>query len=141
MSGLSPMARWVTAGTPTIWCRRGLTCPMTVLRSFMALTVSSADSADFAAFPNTAASYLPGEPGIDKFYVWKVARNCHGEQGCMEARIPPSNQVWMDACTPAVLSPTAPVRLGFRSYAEPATKVGPADSELIYDRVIVFRRR
>ncbi len=96
----------------------------------LAAGVSGADSADFANFPDTASSYLPGEPDASKFYVWKVARNCYGDPLCMEAKSP---------CTPKI-APDAPVRIGFRAYAEPATKTGPSDVELLYDRVIVFRK-
>jgi hypothetical protein len=107
----------------------------------LAAGVSSADSADFAANPGTAGSFLPGEPGIAKFYVWKIARNCNGAQGCMEAKLLRPQDI--AACAPNAgplkIAPDAPVRVAFRQYAEPATKIGPADAELIYDRVIVFR--
>lgn len=97
----------------------------------LATGIQTVDTATFAAFPGTANSYyLPTDPAAGKFCVWKVARNCMGDPYCMEAN-PPSQ------CT--VMSPDAPVRIGFRGYAEPATKSGPADVELIYDRVIVFR--
>jgi len=96
-----------------------------------------ADSEDFAASPGTAAYYVPGAPGIDKFYVWKVARNCNGEPNCMEARVPDDK---LEACG-AAIPEDSPVRIGFRSYVEPATRVGPADNELLYERVIVFRPR
>ena len=101
----------------------------------LAAGVSSADSADFAKNPHTASSYVPGEPGIDKFYVWKVARNCNGEPGCMEAKIDPGH---VTVCAPKIAA-DAKVRIGFRQYVEPATRIGPADAELIYDGVIVFR--
>jgi hypothetical protein len=107
----------------------------------LAAGVSSADSGDFAAYPGTASFYLPGEPGIDKFYVWKVARNCNGERGCIDARLVRPQDI--AACAPdngpAKIAPDAPVRIAFRQYAEPSTKVGPADTELLYERVIVFR--
>ncbi|HWR52210.1 MAG TPA: hypothetical protein VN428_13955 [Bryobacteraceae bacterium] len=105
------------------------------LHPTLAAGISSADSADFAASPDTASSYLPGEPGIGKFYAWKVARDCNGEPACLEARVPAR---WATACAPKI-APDAPVRIAFRQYVEPATKVGPADAEMLYDRVIVFR--
>jgi hypothetical protein len=105
----------------------------------LAAGVSSVDSSDFAANPDTAGSYLPAAPGIAKFYVWKVARNCNGEPACMEARMPDDKiAVCVDS---KKIAPNAPVRIGLRQYAEPATKVGPAEAELLYDRVIVFRPR
>jgi hypothetical protein len=107
------------------------------LHPTLAAGITTADSADFAANPGTAGSYLPGEPGIDKFYAWKVARNCNGERACLEARLPAR---WTTVCA-AKIAPDAPVRIAFRQYVEPATRIGPADAELLYERVIVFRRK
>jgi hypothetical protein len=105
--------------------------------------VSDVNSADFAANPHTAGSYVPGEPGIEKFYVWKVARNCNGEPACMEARLlRPEHIAQCGTASPPNLpkiAADAPVRIGFRQYAEPTTGVGPTEAELLYDRVIVFR--
>ena len=53
----------------------------------IAAGVSDANSGDWAKTPDSATSYAPGEPGIEKFYVWKVARNCNGEPTCLEARL------------------------------------------------------
>jgi hypothetical protein len=100
----------------------------------LAIGAASADSADFAANPDTARNLLPGEPGIDKFFVWKVARDCKGEPACLEAKVPAGKPV----CA-ATIAPDVPVRVWFRQYAEPETKIGPADAELLYERVIVFR--
>ncbi len=97
--------------------------------------IASADSADFAANPGTASSFLPGEPGIDKFYVWKVARNCSGQPACLEAKMDAGH---VNVCAPKI-TPDAQVDIAFRQYVEPATGVGPADAELLYERVIVFR--
>lgn len=101
------------------------------------LTVGVADTntADFAATPHIADLSLPSAPGIDKFYVWKVARNCNGEAACLEAKLDAAHV----ADCGSKIAPDAPVRIGFRQYAEPSTRVGPADAELLYDRVIVFR--
>jgi hypothetical protein len=102
----------------------------------LAAGVSSVDSSDFAANPHTASSYLPGAPGIEKFYVWKVARNCNGAPACMEAKVPAAKEACRDK-----IAANAPVRIGLRQYAEPPTRVGPTEAELLYDRVIVFRRK
>jgi hypothetical protein len=105
----------------------------------IAAGVSDANSEDFAATPHIAGFNPPAEPGIDKFYVWKVARNCGAnEAACLDARLLRPQHI--AACATKIAA-NAPVRIGFRQYAEPATKVGPADAELIYDRVIVFRPR
>lgn len=98
--------------------------------------VSDVNSGDFAKNPHTASAYLPGETGIDKFYVWKVARNCNGAPACLEARLLRPEHI---ANCGSKIPADAPVRIGFRQYVEPATRVGPADAELLYDRVIVFR--
>lgn len=104
--------------------------------------VSDVNSGDFAANPGTAKYYLPGAPGIDKFYVWKVARNCSGAPACLEARLRRPQHIAACASTSAPkIAPDAPVRIGFRQYAEPSTKVGPAEAELLYDRVLVFRSK
>ena len=102
----------------------------------IAAGVSDVNSGDFAKHPGTANSYLSGEPGLDKFYVWKVARSCNGQQGCLEAKLLRPEHI---ANCGMKIAADAPVRIGFRQYAEPPTKVGPADAELLYDRVIVFR--
>jgi hypothetical protein len=102
----------------------------------IAAGVSDANSEDFASNPRTANPYLHGEPEIDKFYVWKVARNCYGDRACLEAKLLRPEHI--SACGTKIAA-DAPVRVGFRQYAEPATQVGPADAELLYDRVIVFR--
>ena len=93
--------------------------------------VATADSADFAESPHTANPYLPGEREADKFYVWQVRRDCTGYSNCLEAKS-------LEATCQTKVAADAPVRIAFRAYAEPATRVGPADAELIYDRVIVF---
>lgn len=55
--------------------------------------------------------------------------------GLLEARI---DKLHEQVCA-AKIALTVPVRIGFRQYAEPATRTGPADAELLYERVIVFR--
>lgn len=97
--------------------------------------VSDVNSGDFAKNPGTASVYLPGEPGIDKFYVWKVARHCNGEPACLDARLLRPEHI---AACGTKIAPDAAVRIGFRQYMEPATRVGPADAELLYDHAIVF---
>jgi hypothetical protein len=107
------------------------------LHPTLAAGISSADTSDFTANPHTATYYLPGAQGIEKFYVWKIARSCNGERGCLEAKLP---RVWANVCAEKIL-PDAPVRIAFRQYVEPSTKVGPVEAELLYDRVIVFRQK
>ncbi|MFO7694166.1 MAG: hypothetical protein R6V57_13845 [Vicinamibacterales bacterium] len=80
-------------------------------------------------FRGSARDYQSDAP--DTLYAWKFARNCGGEAHCTPitttcARLDLDNHppdMWM----------------GFRAYLEPSTAVGPAFTELIYDRAIVFR--
>ena len=88
-----------------------------------------------AVNPHIVDLSMPPVPGIEKFYTWKIARNCNGELACLEAKVDANH---VAACGNKIAA-NAPVRVGFRQYAEPATKVGPADAEMLYDRVIVFR--
>lgn len=72
-------------------------------------------------------TYLPSHPEADIFYAWKVARNCQGEEYCLE--IPESR------CERLTFEK---LYAAFRLYVEPKTLVGPTASEILYDRVILF---
>ena len=77
----------------------------------------------------TAEEYLPNNPLAKYLYVWKVSRHCDGEKYCSEV-------------------PTGPgaygigfgkeAFVGFRAYIENQTKVGPSNTEMVYDKVIKF---
>lgn len=84
-------------------------------------------------FPGSALPYLPGREDADSFYVWKISRRCTGEPNCLT--------VAMDSCPRLALDDSTECWVGFRVYAEPATKVGPAFTEVVYDRAIKFTRR
>lgn len=97
------------------------------------------------------ASKCPDD--VQYLYAWKVARHCNGEAFCLELRAefvdmddqpyvcdlydwynfddgqPRTGQLDLD---------TADVYVNWRTYTEPATKVGPDDNELLYDRAIYF---
>ena len=66
---------------------------------------------------------------VDSLYAWKIARNCHGEPRCSEV---PAGE-----CTEGIAA-KGQMFVGFRAYVEPATKIGPAFSEIVYDRVLRF---
>ncbi|MBM4454462.1 MAG: hypothetical protein FJ013_07775 [Chloroflexi bacterium] len=77
----------------------------------------------------TAESYLPGNPLAKYLYVCKFARKCSSEKACVAVPTgPKAHGVGLDQ----------PAFIGFRAYMEPATRVGPAFTELLYDRVIKF---
>jgi len=83
----------------------------------------------------TATPYFPpGDPGAKEMYAYKVSRNCgKDEPACL--------QLSVDNCPRLTIDRDTILGLVFRLYAEPATKVGPAMTEILYDRVIKFSPR
>jgi hypothetical protein len=86
-------------------------------------------------FPDTANAYLPpGDPAAKRMYAYKVSRNCRGEQNCMPLSL--------ENCPKGLtIGPATKLGLIIRTYLEPATNVGAAMPELLYDRVIKFSPR
>ena len=83
----------------------------------------------------TAAPYLqPGDPAADLMYVYKLAKDCHGESNCLSLSTGGCPRL------PA-LGDADPLMVVIRSYLEPSTRVGPAYTEMLYDRVIKFSPR
>ncbi|OGN92376.1 MAG: hypothetical protein A2Z75_04935, partial [Chloroflexi bacterium RBG_13_50_10] len=83
-------------------------------------------------YAGSAGEFLPGNPLAKYLYVCKFARNCGSEKNCVAVPTgPKAHGVGLDE----------PAFIGFRAYMEPATKVGPAYAELLYDRVIKFSSR
>jgi hypothetical protein len=80
----------------------------------------------------TADEYLPGNPDAKYFYTYKIGRRCDGEN-CYRVPGPglKAHGIELDQ----------PIFIIFRNYLEKATKVGPARSEILYDRAIKFRPR
>jgi hypothetical protein len=95
---------------------------------------------------DSARQYLsPDDPYYqyaDKLYAWKVARDCgEDEPYCLEVTTEFLNPVGEDYTCPAYLDYENGedwLFFIFRNYMEPATKVGPDDNELVYDRAIYF---
>jgi hypothetical protein len=82
-------------------------------------------------FQGSAEEYLPGNPLAKYLYVCKFTRSCDSEKNCVEVPTGPNaHGVGLDE----------PAFIGFRAYMEPATKVGPAYTELLFDRVIKFSK-
>jgi len=80
-------------------------------------------------YEGSAEEYLPGNPMAKYLYVCKFARSCGPEKNCVTVPTgPKAHGVGLDE----------PAFIGFRAYMEPATKVGPAHTELLYDQVIKF---
>ena len=89
--------------------------------------------ADDRVFSGTAMPYLPGDPAANLMYAFKVSRSCGNEPNCVTLAI--------DNCPRVTIGPNSVLGLAFRMYLEPATKVGAAMPEVLYDRVIKFSPR
>ncbi|HQI92381.1 MAG TPA: hypothetical protein PLS48_12195 [Methanotrichaceae archaeon] len=77
----------------------------------------------------TAEEYLRDNPNAKYLYVYKIARNCEGDPHCFELPYGPGGYgIRVDQ----------PLIISWRLYLENATKVGPAYSEIVYDRAIKF---
>ncbi|MBN1351286.1 T9SS type A sorting domain-containing protein [candidate division KSB1 bacterium] len=82
-------------------------------------------------FQGTAQEFLADSILADNFYVWKFARTAIDERTYV---IPPDSNHDYTGIDYGALA-----LMIFRSYVEPATRVGPLASELIMDRAILFR--
>jgi hypothetical protein len=79
-----------------------------------------------------AEQYLPGNPLAKYLYVCKFARSCSSEKNCVVVPTgPKAHGVELNE----------PAFVAIRAYLEPATRVGPAYTELLYDRAIKFNKR
>jgi hypothetical protein len=79
----------------------------------------------------TAWTYLAGDPAADLFYAYKISRNCNGDPDCLPLSSDPE-------CPPLVIDSDTILGLIFRMYLEPATSVGAAQQEVLYDRILKF---
>ncbi|MFY9199532.1 MAG: hypothetical protein WAO81_01480 [Methanosarcina flavescens] len=81
-------------------------------------------------FNGSAEEYLPDNPNAKYLYVYKLSRNCsEDDQYCYE--VPYGQGVHG-------IELDQPLFIGWRAYLENATKIGPAYSEIVYDRAIKF---
>jgi len=89
----------------------------------------SVGTVDDRKFPDTARPYLPpGDPAANLMFAYEFSRSGGGEN-CLQLSAP---------CTRLTLDASTLLGIGIRSYLEPATKVGAALPEVLYDRVIKF---
>jgi len=85
-------------------------------------------------FAKTAAPYLPnGDAAVSRLYAYKASRNCGDETNCLPLRV--------DSCPRLTIGEHTVLGFFFRMYLEPATRVGAAMPEIVYDRVIKFSPR
>jgi hypothetical protein len=78
-------------------------------------------------FNGSAEEYLPDNPNAKYLYVYKLARDCNGDQYCYEV---PYNAKGYG------IDLDQPVFIGWRMYLEESTKTGPSYSEIVYERAI-----
>jgi len=82
-----------------------------------------------ADFTGSAADYLPGNPNAKYLYVYKVARDCEGDEYCFEVPYGVGGYgIELDQ----------PIFIVWRVYLEEATQTGPSYAEIVYDRAIKF---
>jgi hypothetical protein len=77
----------------------------------------------------TAEAYLPGNPNAKYLYVYKIARHANGDPYCFEVPYGPGGYG---------IRTNQPLFIAWRLYLENSTKIGPAYSEIVYDRAIKF---
>ena len=95
------------------------------------LTLGNIDDRHFT----TAAPYLPaGDPAANSMYAYKISRSGVAEPNCLLLSVP-------QGCTRLTLDSSTLLGVFIRIYLEPATKVGPAMPEILYDRIIKFSPR
>lgn len=96
------------------------------------LTLGTCDDGDF---PHTAKPFLPaGDPAAKLMYAYKISRSGVPEPNCLQLSAP-------QGCPRLTLGSSTLLGVFTRIYLEPATKVGPALSEILYDRAIKFSPR
>jgi hypothetical protein len=77
----------------------------------------------------TAEEYLPDNPNAKYLYVYRIARHANGNPHCFEVPYGPGGYG---------IRMSQPLFIAWRLYMEKATKIGPAYSEIVYDRAIKF---
>jgi hypothetical protein len=96
------------------------------------LTLGAVDDSKFSG---TASGYLPaGDPEANLMYAYKVSPSCGRESNCLQLSVAQN-------CTRLTIDSSTLLGIFTRMYLEPATKVGPAMPEILYDRVLKFSPR
>jgi len=87
----------------------------------------------------TAWPYWRGnDAAADLLYAYKFSRNCAGEDNCLTLSADDYNS---DGKTCFTVDSGTVMGVISRMYLEPATSVGPAKPEIVYDRVLKFSPR
>jgi hypothetical protein len=87
------------------------------------------------SFSGSADVYIQGHSQANYLYAWKVARQSDGSAHCLTVPYGPQHYGFGSTIDDQYGF------VGFRAYLEPATTVGAKWDELLYDRVIKFKKR
>ena len=97
------------------------------------LTLGTIDDRNFTS--DTAKPFLPADdPAANLMYAYKISRSDVAETNCLQLSVPQD-------CTRVRLDSSTLLGVFTRIYLEPATKVGPALPEILYERLIKFSPR
>jgi hypothetical protein len=96
----------------------------------------SVGTLDDRVFPGAAPTYLPaGDAAASQMYAYKVSRKCAADElNCLPLSVP-------EGCTRLTLNSQTILGFPYRVYLEPATRVGAALPEILYDRILKFSPR
>jgi hypothetical protein len=98
------------------------------------LALGSVFDSDFA---HSADAYLPGDPAASLMFAYKISWQCgQGEPFCLQMSSGDCANLHLDGPDYKTVRESTPLGFGTRSYLEPATKVGPAFTEVVYHRMI-----
>ena len=96
-----------------------------------------------SAYPDdlkgSAYQYLSySDPGGELTYAYMISRDCEGEDFCLPLAVPVEPCTDRDGNELDILNDDSPLGVLFRLYLEPATSIGAAFPEVVYDQVIKF---
>lgn len=90
---------------------------------------------DDRVFVGTATPYLSrDDPAANLMYAYKISRSCGGEPNCLQLSAP-------EGCSRLTLDSSTVLGIIIRPYLEPATRIGAAMPEVLYDRIVKFSPR
>jgi len=103
------------------------------------LAIGSVFDTDFA---HSADAYLPtGDPAASLMFAYKISWQCGDELFCLPMSSGDCASLQLDGPKHAKDRKKTQLAFSTRSYLEPATKVGPAFTEVVYHRMIKFSPR
>jgi len=99
------------------------------------LAIGSVFDTDFA---HSADAYLPDDTAASQMFAYKISWQCGDEPFCLQMSTGDCARLQLDGPGHAADRANTSLAFATRSYLEPATKVGPAFTEVVYHRMIKF---